>query len=49
VHPDYAAGLNDLSERDAFRASLPAGTNMAAVDDDIDRGCSETWIRANPT
>jgi hypothetical protein len=46
-HPDYAADLNDLIECDAFRASLPPGTNMGTVDDDIDRGCSESWIRAN--
>jgi hypothetical protein len=32
VHPDYGDGpLETLADRDAFRASLPPGTNMAAV------------------
>jgi len=47
AHPDYAGPLVTLSDRDAFRASLPPGTNMAAVDDAIARGCSASWIRAN--
>jgi hypothetical protein len=49
VHPAYAADLTNLSEREAFRASLPPGTNMAAVNDAIARGCSASWIRSNVT
>jgi hypothetical protein len=49
MHPDYAPGLSDLSARDAFRASLPPGTDVAAVNDAISRGCSATWIRAHLT
>jgi hypothetical protein len=47
VHPTYGAGLVTLSEREAFRASLPPGTDMAAVNDAIARGCSADWLRDN--
>jgi hypothetical protein len=49
THADYAGPLDTLTERDAFRASLPPGTDMAAVNDAIARGCSPSWIRANLT
>jgi hypothetical protein len=47
-HPVFGAGpLSSLSERDAFRASLPAGTDFGPVNDAIARGCSARWIRAH--
>jgi hypothetical protein len=47
-HPVFGAGpLSSLSERDAFRASLPAGTDVGPVNDAIARGCSARWIRAH--
>jgi hypothetical protein len=39
--------LETLADRDAFRASLPDGTNMVAVNDLIAKGCSAAWIRAH--
>jgi hypothetical protein len=46
AHPDYGAGpLTTLADRNTFRASLPTGTNMAAVNDLIAKGCSAAWIR----
>jgi hypothetical protein len=48
-HPAFATGLTTLSDREAFRASLPADTNMAAVNDAIARGCSPAWIKGHLT
>jgi hypothetical protein len=47
VHPDFGTGLTTLAARDAFRASLPAGTNIAAVNDEIAQGCSASWIQSH--
>jgi hypothetical protein len=47
-HVDYGSGpLVTLAERDAFRASLPPGTNLGLVNDAIARGCSANWIRGH--
>jgi len=47
-HVDYGAGpLVTLAERDAFRASLPTGTNLGPINDAIARGCSADWIRTH--
>jgi hypothetical protein len=46
-HSDYGPGLLDLNARDAFRASLPPGTDMTAVNDAIAQGCSASWIRTH--
>ncbi len=47
-HAVYGSGpLLTLSDRDAFRASLPPGTNMGPVNDAIARGCSASWIRSH--
>jgi hypothetical protein len=32
-------------EREAFRSSLPPGSDLGAVNDAIARGCSASWIR----
>jgi hypothetical protein len=47
THATYGSGLETLDERDAFRATIPAGTDMGSVDNAIARGCSATWIRAH--
>ena len=46
-HPVYNTGLTTLAEREAFRSSLPGGTDMAVVNDAIARGCSPAWIRSH--
>jgi hypothetical protein len=47
-HPYYGSGpLRTLADRDAFRSSLPTGTNMATVNDLIAKGCSAAWIHAH--
>ena len=47
-HVVFGTGpLKTLGDRDAFRASLPRGTNLALVNDAIARGCSAAWIRAH--
>jgi hypothetical protein len=46
-HPDYGSGLVTERDRDVFRENLPAGTQMAAVNDAIARGCSAQWIRTH--
>jgi hypothetical protein len=43
----FGTGLTTLADRDAFRASLPAGTSMAVVNDAIARGCSPAWIQSH--
>jgi hypothetical protein len=40
-------GLTTLAQREAFRSSLPAGTDMAVVNDAIAHGCSPAWIRSH--
>jgi hypothetical protein len=47
-HPVFGSDLTTLADRDAFRASLPAGTSMAVVNDDIARCCSLAWIQGHP-
>jgi hypothetical protein len=47
-HTVFGSGsLTSLADRESFRAKLPPGTNLAAVDDAIARGCSANWIRAH--
>jgi hypothetical protein len=47
-HRDYGTGpLVTLADRDQFRASLPAGTQVGPVNDAIAQGCSAIWIRAH--
>jgi hypothetical protein len=47
-HRVFGSGpLRSLRDRDDFRATLPARTNLAPVDDAIARGCSAHWIRTH--
>jgi hypothetical protein len=39
--------LTSEVERDAFRRTVQAGADVAAINDTIARGCSARWIRAH--
>jgi hypothetical protein len=43
----YGSSLASESARDAFRASLPPGSNLASINDAIAHGCSPKWLDAN--
>jgi len=36
-----------LLEREAFRQRLPAGADLAAINDTIAPGCSASWLGAH--
>jgi hypothetical protein len=44
VHSVFGQDLTTAQEREVMRASLPADTDLSAVNDVIARGCSARWI-----
>jgi hypothetical protein len=46
-HAEFGQGLTTLLEREAFRQRLPAGADLAAINDTIARGCSARWLGAH--